>query len=99
MGTMKRKTTGPARLPDVLKTDLPIFFEQQNEPEANRMAGFPPRKRSDFQAHWNRLLDKDDIAKQTILYDKDVAGKIVSFGAGDLHQTGYWLEKNTGEKP
>lgn len=93
MGTVNRKTTSLVRLRDVIKTDLPIFFEQQNDPEANRMTGFPPRKRSDFLAHWNRLLEKDDIAKQTILYDKDIAGNIVSFEAGGMRQIGYWLGK------
>jgi len=30
---------------DVIESDLPIFFEQQRQPEANRMAAFPARAR------------------------------------------------------
>ena len=31
-------------LRDVTEADLPILFEYQREPEANRMAAFPPRE-------------------------------------------------------
>ena len=46
-------------LRDVVEDDLPIFFEQQLDPEANYMAAFTakgPTNREAFSAHWNRIL-------------------------------------------
>ena len=46
-------------LRDLAESDLPILFEQQNDPEANRMAAFMPRDPSDrdaFMTHWKRIL-------------------------------------------
>lgn len=40
------------QLRPAVKSDLPIFFEHQREPEANKMAAFPARDRDDFMAHW-----------------------------------------------
>jgi hypothetical protein len=44
------------RLRDVSDDDLPIFFEQQREPDANQMAAFPARDRDAFMAHWTKIL-------------------------------------------
>ena len=35
-------------LRDVRDDDIPIFFEQQNDPEAIEMAAFPPREWEPF---------------------------------------------------
>jgi hypothetical protein len=35
-------TTGDVLLRDVADGDVPVFFEHQRNPVANRMAGFPP---------------------------------------------------------
>ena len=45
-------------LRDVIMSDLPIFFDQQLDPEANRMAAFTtkdPADRDAFMAHWQRF--------------------------------------------
>jgi len=44
--------TSDVILRDVIESDLPIFFEHQRQPEANRMAAFPARAREAFMAHW-----------------------------------------------
>jgi hypothetical protein len=43
-------------LRDVTEENLPIFFEHQRDPEANRMAAFAARDRDAFMAHWTRIL-------------------------------------------
>ncbi len=48
--------TGHVQLRDVAEGDLPVFFEHQRDPVANRMAGFPPRDRDAFVAHWAKIL-------------------------------------------
>src|SRR5690349_11134114 len=45
-------------LRDVTDDDLPIFFEQQLDPDANYMAAFTskdPTDRDAFMAHWARI--------------------------------------------
>ena len=51
--------TSNVSLRDVVMSDLPIFFEQQLDPDANTMAAFAPKDPADrdaFTAHWTRLL-------------------------------------------
>ena len=86
--------TGDIVLRDVTEADLPIFFEHQLDPDANRMAAFPARNRQAFMAHWTRILGDETIAKQTILVDGQVAGNIVSFEQFGERQVGYWLGRN-----
>jgi len=43
-------------LRDVTEADLPILFDQQLDPEANRMAAFPARDRDAFMAHWTKIM-------------------------------------------
>ncbi|MBX3054954.1 MAG: GNAT family N-acetyltransferase [Anaerolineae bacterium] len=81
-------------LRDVLEADLPIFYEQQLEPEATQMAAFPARERAEFMAHWqNNVLGNKRGLKKTILFDGQVAGNIVSFEQFGEREVGYWLGK------
>jgi RimJ/RimL family protein N-acetyltransferase len=80
------------RLRDVLEADLPILFEHQRDPEANRMAAFPARDREAFLAHWrNNILGDAAVAKKTILFDGRVAGNIVSWNQAGKPFVGYWI--------
>jgi RimJ/RimL family protein N-acetyltransferase len=78
-------------LRDVIESDLPIFFEQQLDPIANEMAGFPARDRDAFMAHWARIMADDNNILQTILYGDQVAGNIVSWEHDGEREVGYWL--------
>lgn len=78
-------------LRDVSASDLPIFFEHQHDPEANRMAAFPARDRDVFMAHWTRILGDDAITKKTVLFDGQVAGNVVSFEQNGQREIGYWI--------
>ena len=90
--TAPHQPAGDVRLRDVVEDDLPIFFEQQRDPQANRMAAFPARERAAFMAHWrDKVLADATVAKQTILVDGQVAGNIVCFGPPAGREVGYWL--------
>src|SRR5215203_2561354 len=78
-------------LRDVIDDDLPIFFEQQNDPVANEMAAFPARERDAFMAHWAKNLANPDAIHKTILYNGQVAGNMVSFYLEGHREVGYWL--------
>src|SRR5262249_35091636 len=88
--------TGDVLLREVTEGDLPIFFEQQLDPVANRMAAFTakdPADRAAFTAKWAQILGDDSITKRTILFGGQVAGNIGAFVApwsGQLEVT-YWI--------
>ena len=85
--------TNEVRLRDVVEDDLPIFYEHQREPEAIRMAAFPPRELDAFTAHWIKVLSDRTITKKTILFDGHVAGNVVSFEKDGQRLVGYWVGK------
>lgn len=78
-------------LRDVLPDDLPIFFAHQQEPAANAMAGFPPRDRPSFMAHWAKILADPANITQTIVYDGQVVGHIACYPQDGQAHIGYWL--------
>lgn len=83
--------TNIVTLRDVLEADLPIFYEQQLDPQAVQMAGFPARDRDTFILHWEKiLLDPSNILK-TILFNDQVAGNIVSWKHEGEQEIGYWF--------
>ena len=86
--------TDDVRLRDVTEGDLPILFEHQRDPEANRMAAFPARDREAFTAHWTKILDDAMVAKKAILFNGQVAGSIVSFEQSGTPRVGYWIGKS-----
>ena len=69
----------------VTDTDLPIFFEQQLDPEANWMAAFTakdPTDRLAFDQHWVKVLADPGITIRTILYQGQVAGSVLCHAWG-----------------
>ncbi len=83
-------------LRDVTDADLPIFFEQQLDPDANAMAAFTARDPADreaFMTHWATIRRDATMPMKTILVDGAVAGNIVSYVQDAEPEVGYWLGK------
>src|SRR3984893_1417298 len=80
-------------LREVTKEDLPIFFEQQVDAEATRMAASPSRDRDAFMAHWARIMSSETGILNTILADDTVSGNVVYWEAAGEPNIGYWLGK------
>jgi RimJ/RimL family protein N-acetyltransferase len=84
-------------LRDVTMSDLPIFFDQQLDPEANWMATFiakDPADRDAFMARWTRMLRDETITIQTTLFDGQVAGSVLSYVDEDGQpEVSYWIGK------
>lgn len=82
------------RLRDIEPNDLPIFYEQQLDRDATRMAAFPSRDRAAFDAHWaTNILGNPSTIKQTILFNGQVAGNIGSWPQEGVRLVGYWIGK------
>ena len=87
--------TNNVELREVIESDLPIFYEQQLDPEATQMAGFPSRGKEAFMAHWRtKVLGDDSVMVKTILFNGEVAGNIVCFQQLGEREVGYWLGKD-----
>ena len=79
------------RLRRVREDDLPILFEYEQDPEANRMANFPPRDRDAFTAHWMRILGDTSLVAQAIELDGEIVGNVVSWTHDGERDVGYWI--------
>ena len=87
--------TNSVELRNVIETDLPIFFQQQLDPEATEMASFPSRGEIAFMTHWKtKVLGDDSVLVKTILFNGEVAGNIVCFEQLGDREVGYWLGKD-----
>lgn len=82
------------RLREVRDEDLPIFFEHQDDAEANRMAHFDARDRDAFMAHWAKILHDDTTMVRTVESDGEVAGNVVSWQHDGERDVGYWIGRD-----
>jgi len=80
-------------LRDVIKSDLPILFEQQLDPDATAIAAFPSRDREAFMAHWTKIMADESNILKTIVFDERVAGNIVGWENSGEWEVGYWIGK------
>jgi len=83
--------TDSVQLRDVAESDFLLLFEQQLDPEANRIANVPARDWEGFQTHRARLVGDETVVKKTILCKGQVAGQILSFKRFGQREVGYWL--------
>jgi RimJ/RimL family protein N-acetyltransferase len=83
-------------LRDVVAGDLPIFFEQQLDRDAIHMAAFTakdPTNQVAFTAHWHRIMADPTVIIKTILYEGQVAGRVLSYEDEGKPEVSYWLGK------
>jgi RimJ/RimL family protein N-acetyltransferase len=85
--------TNAVSLREVRDSDLPVFFEQQLDPEATRLAAFPARARDAFMTHWAKIRAEGTTVLRTIVFNGQVAGNIVVWEHDGGLEVGYWLGK------
>jgi RimJ/RimL family protein N-acetyltransferase len=74
------------------ESDLPVFFEHQDDKGAEAMVGLPSRTRDDFFDHWQKVMANPSIILRTILADNEIAGYLCSFvKEADEREVGYQL--------
>lgn len=87
---------GDVTLRDVVDADLPIFFAQQLDPDANHMAAFTrknPEDRAAFDAHWKKIRADPTIVLKTILFEGRVVGSVASFVMFGDREVTYGIDK------
>lgn len=83
--------TAEVRLRHVREDDLEIFFEHQEDPDANRMANFDARERDAFMGHWAKIMRDESVVVRTVEFEGGVAGNIVSWEHNGERDVGYWI--------
>jgi RimJ/RimL family protein N-acetyltransferase len=86
--------TPTINLREIADSDLPVFFEHAQDPEANHMAAFTakdPSDRAAFDAHWAKIRADPTVTQRTIVVDGVVAGWVGSYGPPDEPEVTYWL--------
>ncbi len=81
-------------LRSVSAKDLPVFFEQQLDAEANAMAAFTvkdPSDRSSFDARWARILGNPQVRARTIVLGDQVVGHVMTYEEAGRPEVTYWL--------
>ena len=91
MRNQKEPSTVGVIIREVTESDLPIFFEHQRDPEANRMAAFAARDRDAFMAHWTKIMADESCVNRTVVVDGTVAGNVGSWEQSGLRLIGYWI--------
>ena len=81
-------------LRDVTVEDVEVFYEQQLDPEARRVAVFPLREHDAFTTHWReKILANEDNLAWTIIAGGEVAGNILCWEQDGKREVGYWIGK------
>ena len=85
-------------LREVVDADLPILFEQQVDPDANRMAAFTvadPTDRDAFLTRLRRIRADESVPIRTIVAGGKVAGSVLLWRDPDLPgpEVSFWLGK------
>lgn len=81
-------------LREVKPSDLQIFYAQQLDPEAIRMAAFvgdDPTDQGAFTAHWAKILAAAQNINRTIMAEGRVAGYIACYPQAERREVTYWL--------
>lgn len=78
------------RLRPVAAPDLDTFFEHQRDPVALREGTLTTRGRSEFDAHWARILADPLGIPRTVESEGAVAGYVGSFVREGLREVAYW---------
>ncbi|MDE2291813.1 MAG: GNAT family N-acetyltransferase [Elusimicrobia bacterium] len=74
--------------------DLGVFFAQQLDGEARRMAAFTRPdldERAAFDAHWTRIRSTPTTVTRTVLHEGKVAGYVARWLLDGQPQVSYWL--------
>lgn len=73
------------------RKDLPIFYGQQSDPEANRLAVATARDVTTFDTHWHGVLNDPHVTACAIVGGGKVLGQISRFSRDGRDMVGYWI--------
>jgi RimJ/RimL family protein N-acetyltransferase len=78
-------------LREVEPGDVAVFYEQQADADASRLAAVASRDRTAHAAHWAKIMADPEVVIRTIVVEGAVAGQVLSFPREGVREVGYWL--------
>lgn len=82
-------------LREVVEEDLEVFYREQLDEDAVRMAAFAARDRDAHMEHWHKILRDESVVVRTILQGDVVAGNVVVWREDSGNRAvGYWIVKS-----
>ncbi len=81
-------------LREVIDSDLPVFFQYQQDQEAIQMAAFTsetPSDRATFDAHWAKIRASDTVINRSVEVDGKLAGYVARFEIFGERNVTYWI--------
>jgi RimJ/RimL family protein N-acetyltransferase len=88
--------TGTVALRPPARSDVPILFRIESDPEARRMAAFggdDSDSQADFQARWERMLGDAALSARTVLWNGEVVGSVLRFELFQKPSVAYWIDR------
>lgn len=88
-------------LRDLVDEDLIIFFNQQNDAEASRIAAFTskdPTDKNAFMERWGKIRADSSLIVKTILYGREVAGHVLVHNWFGDPEISYWIGREFWNK-
>lgn len=83
-------------LREVRDSDLPAFWAQASDEQAQRMAAVTRGyhyDRAAFDAHWAKVRSDPAAINRTVLADGEVAGHVAAFGPKEEREVTYWVDR------
>jgi RimJ/RimL family protein N-acetyltransferase len=71
--------------------DLPTLFEYSSDPESNRLVGFVPRTRAEFDKRWETVMPDSRVIKRAVVVGGELAGDLCLFDREGRRELGYWF--------
>ena len=81
-------------LREIIDSDLPIFFQHQQDQDAVHMAAFTSKNPADeaaFNEHWAKIRASDGVINRSIEVDGKLAGHVASFEMFGERNVTYWI--------
>lgn len=85
--------TDDVRLRDMIEDDFEVLYQNQLDPDATAMAGFPPRDREAFMDHRAKIMADHTCVLRTVMVGDEVAGDMNCWLHDGDRLVGYWIGK------
>jgi RimJ/RimL family protein N-acetyltransferase len=83
-------------LRDVRGSDVPVFWAQMSDEQAQHMAAVTRGyhyDRTAFDAHWDKVRSDPAVIMRTVLADGEVAGQVAVYGPPGEREVTYWVDR------
>src|SRR5690606_6085955 len=81
-------------LREVIDSDLPVFFQHQQDKESVHRAAYTsenPSEPAAFDVHWAKIRVSDAVINRSVVVDGKLAGHVASFEMFGERNVTYWI--------